>query len=251
MKQVFDRSARTYDKCSFLQKELARLLANLMPLGVSSILELGCGTGHLTEQIMLRCSKVEYIAVDYSEQMIQMAKQKIPENVDFVLADIDSQDFWDKIGKFDLIISNAALQWSKDIVKLIPNLYFHLNKQGWLIFSIFGPNTFKELSVVFDMQLPAQGFVELDNLKLICQSYFDVVKFEVKLIRKEYNSLLDLLRMIKNTGTRGTRGFFLTPARLCKYEKNYRCVFGKIQVTYEVAIVVLRPKAVTGCDANY
>ncbi len=69
------------------------------------ILDLGCGTGHLTAQ--LAQSGATVIGLDYSPQMIEVARQTYPQ-LEFVLG--DASDF-QLAEPFDAVFSNAALHW--------------------------------------------------------------------------------------------------------------------------------------------
>lgn len=63
------------------------------------ILDLGCGTGLFLEL----CYNYNYIGIDYSDKMIEIARQKYPFNV-FIKADIDNGiDYPDNM--FDAVVS--------------------------------------------------------------------------------------------------------------------------------------------------
>lgn len=69
------------------------------------VLDLGCGTGHLTHEIAARGSEV--VGVDSSPEMIAQAMAKYPA-LDFRIADARTMRF-DR--PFDAVFSNAALHW--------------------------------------------------------------------------------------------------------------------------------------------
>ncbi|HYE71933.1 MAG TPA: class I SAM-dependent methyltransferase, partial [Blastocatellia bacterium] len=71
------------------------------------ILDVGCGTGHLTKKIAE--SGAEVVGIDSSAEMIEVARTTYPE-INFVVADATDFSF-DK--PFDAIFSNAALHWVK------------------------------------------------------------------------------------------------------------------------------------------
>jgi len=72
------------------------------------ILDLGCGTGHLTNQIA--AAGAEVIGIDKSTTMIEEARRLYP-NLRFELADAAGFHF-DQL--FDAVFSNAAIHWMKD-----------------------------------------------------------------------------------------------------------------------------------------
>ncbi len=69
------------------------------------ILDLGCGTGRLTEKIAE--SGAEVLGLDASPEMIGQARQNYP-NLKFVLQNAAAMSF---SAEFDAVFSNAALHW--------------------------------------------------------------------------------------------------------------------------------------------
>ncbi|MGA3177994.1 MAG: class I SAM-dependent methyltransferase [Candidatus Acidiferrum sp.] len=70
--------AGLYDgKHSFVWKMAAGLVELLEPKAGERILDVGCGTGHLTAQIAA-CGAVTY-GIDQSPEMIRQAREKFPE----------------------------------------------------------------------------------------------------------------------------------------------------------------------------
>ncbi len=67
----------------------------------NAILELGCGTGDLTEQLAEFCARVT--GIDFSENMIQIAAARFS-HIDFEVADAESVPFQNNA--FDVVVSN-------------------------------------------------------------------------------------------------------------------------------------------------
>lgn len=86
-------------------KTLREMLSNLSP---ENCLEIGCGTGKNTEFLLQLADHVT--AVDFSEEMLAKAKQKITTgNVRFVQADI-TKDWHFATGLYDLITFSLVLE---------------------------------------------------------------------------------------------------------------------------------------------
>ncbi|MBI2818171.1 MAG: methyltransferase domain-containing protein [Acidobacteria bacterium] len=98
--------AASYDKKhSFVWKYGTEVVELLAARKGERILDLGCGTGHLTHQIAL--SGAEVIGLDRSSEMIEQARKAYPQ-ITFVLG--DGYDFrFDE--PFEAVFSNAALHW--------------------------------------------------------------------------------------------------------------------------------------------
>nr|WP_071516844.1 class I SAM-dependent methyltransferase [Geitlerinema sp. PCC 9228] len=78
----FDRGIRTllprYDEMlDAIARCAGTVLEPAAQNGTAKILELGCGTGELTRQLLSRYRQVEVVAVDYSARMLQTAQTKM------------------------------------------------------------------------------------------------------------------------------------------------------------------------------
>jgi ubiquinone/menaquinone biosynthesis C-methylase UbiE len=72
------------DKHSFVWKMAGDLIELLAPKSGEEILDVGCGTGHMTAQIA--ASGANVVGADMSASMVQQAREKYPEII-FAVAD--------------------------------------------------------------------------------------------------------------------------------------------------------------------
>jgi trans-aconitate methyltransferase len=112
------------DKHSFVWKMAAGLLELLESKAGERILDLGCGTGHLTEQIA--ASGAEVVGVDRSSDMIRQAKEEYPA-LQFEVMDAREIAFAEL---FDAVFSNATLHWIKEPEKVIARIAAVLRPRG-------------------------------------------------------------------------------------------------------------------------
>ena len=89
------------------------------------VVDLGCGTGELTRRLADALSSSDVTGLDSSPQMLEKAGSFAGPNLRF-----EQGDQAQLTGDWDLIFSNAALQWSEDHAELVPNLYRRLNGGG-------------------------------------------------------------------------------------------------------------------------
>jgi trans-aconitate 2-methyltransferase len=84
------------------------------------IIDLGCGPGNSTEVLAARWPGAELTGFDSSPEMLAAARQAHP-GVHWLLGDIPQ---WAASGDapFDVVFSNAALQWVADHARLFPQL---------------------------------------------------------------------------------------------------------------------------------
>lgn len=237
----FSRYAYTYDRYANIQKCAAlELLKSIKEDGIGKILEIGCGTGNYTLLLREKFSNAELKAIDISSKMIEVASRKIKnKRIEFILEDAESINLDEN---FDIITSNACFQWFDDLGRTLIKYKNLLNKNGIILFSIFGPDTFQELNIslkhVFRNISPsASNFMALEEIKNILRKNFS--KPEVKEARYEesFSCLRDLLNKIKYTGIRGdglNAKIFLTPRLLKKLEEIYLHKFKYIKATYQI-----------------
>ena len=139
-----------------------------------TVLDLGCGPGNSTQVLRQVFPQSHIVGVDYSPQMIQQAKENCP-GCDFVLGNATQLQ-----GSYDLIFSNACLQWVPDHRKLIPYLFEHLADGGVLAVQV--PMNGKEpLLALMDRVVRQEAWPWLEeanpepNETLLPQEYFDVL----------------------------------------------------------------------------
>ncbi len=84
----------------------------------NTILELGCGTGNLTQIVQNRYPDAKITAVDISGECINECKSRITSaNVEYVKCDFKEIDFPDNY--FDLVISSISIHHLKDRDKAV------------------------------------------------------------------------------------------------------------------------------------
>jgi trans-aconitate 2-methyltransferase len=90
-----------------------------------NVVDLGCGTGELTRQLADALPNSNVTGMDSSTQMLEKAASFSSSNLHF-----EQGDQAQVTGEWDLIFSNAALQWSENHPQLIRNLYRRLAAGG-------------------------------------------------------------------------------------------------------------------------
>lgn len=104
------------DQIGYVSKLGRGLLELLQAQEGERIIDLGCGTGELSEQIRQRGAYC--VGIDYSPEMIEAARKKYP-NGSFRTA--DAEEFRLEPGEqpYDAVFSNAAMHWMKRPEKVI------------------------------------------------------------------------------------------------------------------------------------
>ena len=90
--------------------------------------DVGCGTGEQTAILSEKFPDANFLGIDSSPEMLADSKMMETDNLKFKLSTIE--DFAVDGSKWDLIFSNAALQWSDNHEALFPKLISKLNPSG-------------------------------------------------------------------------------------------------------------------------
>ena len=154
IKKRFTRKLSSYEEHAKIQKQMAEKLLSYIPKDrkYNTILEIGCGTGLFTKLINDNIKYDYYYANDIVEECESYIK-KI--NSDIIFTPEDIEKYIQKSDKkFDLIVSNASMQWIEEFEDFIKVLLSKLEPNGILVFSTFGTENFREIYYVIGKTLP-------------------------------------------------------------------------------------------------
>jgi trans-aconitate 2-methyltransferase len=130
-----DWDARTYDRVADPQTRWGRAVLDRLPLGGDErVLDAGCGTGRVTEQLAERLPEGRVIALDGSPAMIAAARDRLArfgDRIDYVVADLGLPLPIDE--PVDAVLSTATFHWVPDHDALFANLAAVTSAGGWLV----------------------------------------------------------------------------------------------------------------------
>ncbi|WP_131111263.1 methyltransferase [Sulfuricystis thermophila] len=143
----FAAAATTYDAHSAAQRHAAQRLAErLAALHLPPrprVLEIGCGTGHLTVLLALHLPGATILASDIAPAMVAACRERLGTNtrIDFAVMDGAQPAV---AGPFDLVCGNLVAQWFDDPRAAFAALSALLAPGGVLLLSLPGSETFRE-----------------------------------------------------------------------------------------------------------
>jgi len=140
------------DRHSWVWKKVGDLIDLLGPQPGEKILDLGCGTGHLTAKIAERGAEV--VGLDGSASMIAQARQNYPK-LKFSLADARAFQCDEP---FDAVFSNAALHWIPDASSVIARVAGCLKPRGRLILEMGGKGNIARIVTALTAAIEEAGY---------------------------------------------------------------------------------------------
>ncbi|WKY44377.1 methyltransferase domain-containing protein [Eubacteriaceae bacterium ES2] len=202
-------NATLYDK---MRKERLQpsldLVGRIAGRQFNRIIDIGCGTGLSTAPLQKNWPDSEIIGVDLSNEMLEKARLQL-ETVTWLKRDC-SQPL-DDLGTFDLVFSNAFLQWLKNQEAFLENAHPLLNENGILAVQLpdfqnmAASDCINAVSAKYDSL-----FAEMDlyhNFPI--ESYYDILKktySHAEVWRTSYYHVLTdhkaILEFIKGTALR-------------------------------------------------
>lgn len=229
VKKRFSKSLRTYDDNAIVQKQMAEKLVDFLPKKeFNSVLEIGCATGLLTKKLKTKLSFSSFCANDIVSEAESYIKEIIPQ-AEFILGDIETINL-DK--KYDLIISNACLQWCNDTEETILKLKNSLNDGGILAVSIFGEDNIKEINELFNISSKTINIDKLPKNTLVVEETINMF----------FDKPIDVLRHIKLTGANAVKEMQMTKSMLKDFEIKYNEKFAqknRVQLTYNPVYLII------------
>ena len=127
LKKIFKESLDNYDNNAQMQMNISESLVDILPdLDQPKILEIGCGTGFLTEKILKKYPNGQFDITDLSPFMVEHCKKKFYDNnIRFFQMDgerIKMSNLSSREYRYDLIISSMVFHWFENPKEAIKNL---------------------------------------------------------------------------------------------------------------------------------
>ena len=251
LRRTSDRAARHFDSAATLHREIAgRMIERLsiIRLSAKTILDAGSGTGYASKLLRRRFADCFVIELDHSAMML---RQRANRRSNFwlwsgwrrspVCADFQRMPL--APSSVDLIWSNLALHWAEDIAASFAEAHRVLRPGGLLMFSMFGPDTLKELKdASANNGFRVNALVDMHDIGdvLVRAGYADPV-MDMEHLTLTYASVAAILHDLKAQASSCTRDLAhkgLTARSVYesvveRYEK-FRREDGRLPATFEI-----------------
>lgn len=140
------------DKHRFIPTIGEEMITLLAPQAGERILDLGCGTGHLTQKIASYGAIV--MGIDSAASMIDQARHNYPE-LDFRVANGEEFQFDEP---FDAVFSNAALHWMKNADAVVGRIERALKPGGRFVAEFGAKDNIKKIYTALLAAIDAAGY---------------------------------------------------------------------------------------------
>lgn len=215
--ETFSEAAEQYHQKAEIQQKVANgLISSLLPwkdtLPAGDILEVGCGTGFLSEQIIKEFPDRQKLITDLAPGMLsfcedQLSKKGLTDDqTQFALLNVD--EISESEPRYSLIVSNFAAQWFKDTSIGLENLSKLLVPGGLLLCAFPGNHTFEEwYSNCLELGLPftANTFPDVEEVVIkLSMNPIQVDYYENDLFQ-EFDRSLDFFKHLKEIGVNNSK----------------------------------------------
>jgi malonyl-CoA O-methyltransferase len=201
---AFDRAADRYDRHAALEQEVGRRLLERCAFSrrePERILDLGCGTGVHAAALKRRYRHAQVVGLDLSHAMLERFAQRSGwlRPLAPVRGDIAALPF--ARATADLIFANLVDSWLPDRSALLDEYRRVLRAGGMLLFSTFGPATFRELREAVGPGLSLPEFPDVMEIgdALVAAGFREPV-VDMESITLQYRDPEAIVRELESTG---------------------------------------------------
>ncbi len=249
----------------FLRREIASRMHErlaLVKLAPQQVLDAGCGEGADLALLQQNYLDAHVIGLDAAPAMLDVAAGQqdharsalnrlfskwLPGSRTKLRQDLVCGDFAQlpfKPNAFDLVWSNLAMHWHPQPDRLFAEWRRVLKVDGLLMFSCFGPDTFKQLRAAFaeaDLDEHALPFVDMHDFgDMLVNAGFSTPVMDMEIITVTYDSVAKLMADVRAWGgnpLRSRRQSLMGRAALGRVAaalQKMQDAEGRIPLTFEV-----------------
>lgn len=245
--QSFRRSLNHYHDNAIIQAEIAKTLikhfqASDAPEQFGHVLEFGCSTGLLTQQLISQFNIKQFTVNDLVEESQHFVTPILNEascRWQFRAGAIETIDLPEK---YDLIASTSTIQWIFDTPALLNKLTYSLAPGGWLMLSTFADTHFSELQMIGSKAQATHYINAADWPALIHDN------LTIKFVRQEekkvyFPTVRAMLSHLRQTGVNGNAGQIWSRQKLVQFESEYEAHFSDdngVYLTYAPVYIIVR-----------
>lgn len=250
VRQHFSCHAEEYDRYARIQQKVAEQLSERLSLNRQpwqQALEIGCGTGMLSRQVLKQQPELALVLTDLAHGMSRHTQQQFPTRP---VCDTDAAALPFLDSCFDLVLSSSVYQWLDDLPGAFAEVARVLSPGGCFALALFGEKTLSELRAAHQQAVGTrhshgQKFPGLEEVGSAAAGLF-----ETRLLCSEFElewhaTVPDLLRNLKRIGAQnasqdrpqGLASRQVMQRMMSFYQQQFGAEKG-IPATYEVIYLI-------------
>ena len=245
IKETFSKATNDYNRWANAQKQSADyLISTLPPKKFRQVLDIGCGTGFLVENLSKSNPVPAITGIDLSPNMINYCKKIWPFH-HFVCVDAET---FNPNQSYDLIVSNFTFQWISALTFVIKKYFLLLNKEGILAIATPIEGSLLELQTcsytIKKKPLNIHPFPkEKDLIQTFSALQLSSPSYSIKNLITYYASPIDAIKSIKKIGAvyKQTHSFKFSEFQqlLKEYREGYCSKKNTFPLTYRVLFLTI------------
>lgn len=246
----FGKAAASYDEHAEVQRGVAdRMIASLRPwidiLPQGPILEVGCGTGFVTEGLIDLLPERSLEVTDISPEMVEACRQKFGDNNRISFRTLDAEELDSPPKTYAMTVSGFVAQWFKHPA-ITMGKFLEATKPGGLLLGSFpGNESFPEWrEACQELGLPYTGNELPDTEEILVKLSGGPVQVDYyeDTVTQQFESSADFFQHLKKVGA-GTQqeGRHLTPKELQLLINHWdNKTGGPVNVSYHVVFIAVK-----------
>ncbi len=247
IKTNFNQANQSYNQNAVLQKMVTNNLIELAKEDIAnakSIIDLGSGTGFVTDKILFEFPDKKIFQLDIALKMLLSNQSQTPK----IVADIELLPF--RKHTFDLALSSLSFQWLNDLENSIIQVLSTIRDGGNFHFSLISNGSLRELKESCrdcDVKLSVNDFINQENLEKVLKKLNLNYQLKLETVILEYKDFYSLLKSIKSIGAGYSKNKqYIGKKQFEKianfYLKSFNCG-NKVFATWQVIFVsIYNPK---------
>jgi malonyl-CoA O-methyltransferase len=208
----FGQAAATYHAEAKMQKDCAKHLLKYLPqplvLPPGKILEIGCGTGFITEELIQSFPDRLLEITDLSVEMLQFCQShlQVPANHRVEFRQLDGEAIAAAALSaipYAMIVSGFTIQWFEEPIATLKNWRSQLQDGGVLLISFPTGQSFPEWQQIcaeLNLAFTANPLPDTERLESALSAEFHQHQFYEQSIGLTFNSASDFFRSLKAIG---------------------------------------------------
>lgn len=198
----FRRSGTTYRDNAAVQARVASHLADMITQSIAAtpgrIIEIGAGTGILTERLATLYPDADITAVDLvGSPQLEAVSPRVK------VVEADGEWFISTVaeGSADLIATSSTIQWFNSIPSFFMRCQRATARGGIVAAATYGSRNFEELD---SAGVGRRRFASLDELRGMVPDGFEIIASGEEIVKETFGSAAALLRHLRATGVNAT-----------------------------------------------